>query len=98
MSLNLNIHLAGAKHLSCFHSYLGTIDTLSLWSLELISPTCLCCAAEITLSLKAGVSHLSLGYVNRKISTNSRCVHCWLVGKGSGEILVAKEKHGYTII
>lgn len=98
MNLNLNTLQPGAKHLSYFHFYLGTISTLSPSSLELISPTCLCYAAVITLNLKAGVSRLSLGEINRKISTNNRCVHYWLVGKCSGGILVAKEKHGYAVI
>lgn len=61
MSLSLNTHLPGAKHLSYFRFYLRTIDTRSLSILELISLTCLCCAAVITLNLNAGVSRLSLG-------------------------------------
>lgn len=58
MSFSLNIHFPGAKHLSDFHFYRGTIHPLSLSSLELISPTCLCCALVITPNLQAGLSRL----------------------------------------
>ena len=58
-SLSLNTHFPGAKLLSYFHFYLGTIHPLSLSSLELISSTCLCYAVVITLNLQAGFSRLS---------------------------------------